>query len=232
MLRSFTAGTHATYERLLEDPAAAAHLELTSDLSAIHADNDFRVELPGAHNEAYLELFDSSPVASSSLFKRPAEYSDGTQTSFALSRYQQLNLELEHVSAALARAKDKGGLAQLNGSREVLFDRAQEYLSTLADPTRVSAENLRGFKYTYEKLTFDHSPLRFETWKRAASQSDGKIYVWRGDKAFTKLTGVFADSIPFRPDSRALAKERDAQSGTANLFNELAAVGSSSMGTG
>src|SRR5262245_37174534 len=99
------------------------------------------------------------------------------------------------------------------------------------DPTRVSAENPEGFKFRYEKMMYEKSVLKYESFDQAiAEMGDKKTTVWRGDYSFARLIGMAPNNDIRQPDAKKVAKQRDANQQLSNIFDDLKKLEGNAVG--
>ena len=234
-LEKFTSKTVEAFYRVKAEPTKAQGVFL-SDVDAIKADNSYRLNLKPAGNEALIGLFDPAKAQVSSLFKSINNNKSGTDQSFLISRYQQLDLEMWHVLQSLKSSGDAAGTEQLMNHRRALFTLAKTELQKAAPAVAgapASPGNPLGFTQAYEKLAYENSPLSLPSLDQAIrAMGDDNIRVWRGDIFAVDKIGIYPDYLPTNPDAFDLAAIRGRNSGTASITSDLARVGGSSLGSG
>ncbi len=229
-LARFTAATRERFQHLAQNPEHAAAARVLSDVPAIRADNRFEVSLPARGNEALIALFDPAATAQDALFGTRNRLTHYSPLSMTLSRYQQVDLEMWHVEMGLVRAGDRAGAKAMRQHREALFDLAQSHATALR---RASEGTPDGFAFEHERQMWNHSPLRFSSFKAMVRRTgDRTMHIWRGDIAAAKRIGMWPDNVPFRENARQIAELRDARTGTVSLVRELEALAGKSGGTG
>jgi prophage maintenance system killer protein len=195
------------------------------DQAMMAADNKFQVNLsPGSHQDL-VKLYDPKAVKADTLFKSAggAMSADSTLATTAMSRYDQLDLEMWHMQQAMDRCGDADGVKGMQQNRAALFDAAKGFLK----------ENPSTKPPKVEALKLSTSPLRFNSFDEATkSIDDDKIMLWRGDLAAAKLMGVQADYIPLRADAKDDGATRESKGGTGSLIDQLNSLSGSAIGTG
>jgi hypothetical protein len=220
-LTEFTAKTRDAFSKL---SAEGDQAKIGDDLPVIHADNQYAVKLqPGSHQDL-VQLFDPKAVVPvAALFEGREMSQHSTFATTAMSRYDQLDLELWHMQRAMTEAGDTSGVQGMQANREALFGLAKTYLE----------EHPSARPQNVEKLKLENSPLRFSSFSEAIKHTDdNKITLWRGDLALSKLIGAQPDYIPLRNDAKDDAKIRDSRGGTASVVAQLQSLSGTAEGTG
>lgn len=220
-LLDFTARNRRLFANLCKNPEAAAKVTVASDTVAMKADNKYRIELPPTGNKEFVALFDVTKSESKKLFATEGSYGkSGTDSSFCMSRYSQIDLEMWHAQKALERAGDKDGVKQMLQHRSRLFEKAKHFLGTETGEKAVKGEdNPLGFTKGYEQAMYDKSPLRhasFEAYRK--KENDDTMTLWQGAMGFVDKIGMHPDNNPRTADAMDIGDRRQKQGGTHNLI--------------
>ncbi len=220
-LDTLTRHTRAVFAALSADPSRA---RVRSDREAIAADQRYRPRFPSYLHAELIALADPDRSDDEALFAPTEHFAENrSRASFAISRYQQHDLELWHLSHALREAGDEEGAKRVRLHRNRLFERARAYVLTkTADPGAAAPGNPNGFRTAHEQIAFEHSPLASPSLgDHVARHGDDSIRLWRGELAIAAWTGIHPQSIPFHPDARALARRRARSNGSGNYVLDL-----------
>jgi hypothetical protein len=185
-------------------------------------------------NASFIRLFDPAGIPPDRLFHRFDGAESGySVATFAMSRYEQLDLEMWHVERGLKDAGDRAGAQQMHEYRSALFDITGKYLADHAPQDHRTADNPLGFTTSYEKIQYEHSPLRYPTFKKFLSKhGDDDMWIWHGDSIGSRFVGIHGTNTPLTKAARGVAKQRGERGGTNDFIAELHRVEGSSDATG
>ena len=218
-LKAITEPTVKLYDGLVADPNAAKDITVRDDVRARQGDARYSVDPSREMAKVLTDLSDFSHLDPKRLF---AMSGGRSETASVMSKHAQLDLELWELEQGLRNTKQKAQLKQVHEARAKLFEMARSEMLSHRDETRVSPENPEGFKYRYEKLMYDTSPLRFKSLDAAIkAEGDNKMTVWRGDYAFAKLIGMAPNNDIRQPDALRIASDREKQGQVTNLYDDL-----------
>ena len=154
-----------------------------------------------------------------------------TAASSTISRHAQLDLELWYVEQGLRGTKHKDLAEQVHLHRSQLFDMAIAELAKAKDETRVSPENPMGFKFKYEQMMYESSPLRHGTLNQAIKKDgDSKMTIWRGDYSFARAIGMALNNDVRQPSAKKVAQQRDEKHQLTNMYDDLVNLEGSAVG--
>jgi hypothetical protein len=229
-LTALTSDTRSFYDKLIADPQAGKNVTVKSDAAQRGADTEYKLLPHRETAEMLAMLSDVSMLDPKKIFTIDDYGKNGTATSETLSKHQQMDLELWYIEKGIKDAGYKDLLPQVHANRQKLFEMARAELLLHTDPTRVSAENPMGFKFKYEKMMYDTSPLRYPSLDAAIKgMGDGKITVWRGDYSFSKA-GMAPNNDLRQPDARGVAKGRAEHEQITNLMDDLMLLEGNAVG--
>jgi hypothetical protein len=237
-LKAITDETRALYDKLATNPAFGKDIVVRDDATVRKADARYQLAPEPEVGKMLADLTDVSLLDPAKMFRMNAHSKygspttgNGSATSATLSKHGQVDLEFWYVEKGLRDSGQTELADQVRVNRAALFDLARKDMLANLDPTRVSPENPMGFRYKYEKMMFDTSPLRFETFDAAiAAIGDQKMTVWRGDYSFSRLLGMAPNNDIRQPDAKKVAKQRDDNSQLTNLYDDLNKLEGSAIG--
>lgn len=229
LLKKLTSETVALHTKVAADAKTGEKVVVLPDNDQRKADAEYRL---APHPEVAKLLVEVANVdkmdPARSLTVSSAR---GTAATGAMSKYAQHDLELWYLQRGLSDGGNTALANQVQKEREKLFTMAKEKVASFKDSTRVSAENPQGFKFKYEQMMFNASPLRFGSLKEAvATEGDSKVTVWRGDYSFAKLIGMAPNNDVRQKDAKAVAGDRFQNGAVALLYDELMKLEGSAMG--
>ncbi len=229
-LTALTGDTRALYDNILKDPNAAKDIKVQDDTAARAADEKYKLNPDPAVAKMLTELSDLSKIDPKSMFQ--VNGSRGTATSSIVSKHTQLDLELWYLEKGLKDSKQTEYAQQVHEHRAQLFEVARGELLKSTDPTRVSPENPMGFRFQYEKMMYDTSPLRFKTLDEAlGAMGDSKMTFWRGDYSFSRMVGMAPNNDVRQPDAKHIAEERAGKAQITNMYDDLTHLEGTAVGS-
>jgi hypothetical protein len=229
-LQAITRETRDFYDRVAGDPTAANNIKIRSDAGVREGDSKYQLHPEREVAEMLTMLSDVDAFDPKKIFAVNGGAGEGTASSATMSKYAQMDLELWYTQKGIKDAGYKDLLPKVKGNRERLFEMARTELLSHTDPSRVSPENPQGFRYKYEKMMYDSSPLRFETLDAAIkTMGDKKTTVWRGDYAFSKA-GMAPNNDIRQPDAKHIAEGRAEHHQLTNLFDDLVRLEGNAVG--
>lgn len=228
-LLEITAETRALYDKVAKDPKAGEGFCVRPDQAAWKADASYQLRPEPEVARLLAELCDVDKIDKAQLFR--INSASGTRISSTISKHAQVDLELWYVERGL-RDTGMGELAdKVRGERAKLFDLAKARLKELGSEARVSPENPNGFKFRYEQLMYESSPLKHASFEEALDKDgDDKITVWRGDYSFARLIGMAPNNDVRQPDAKAIAEDRAEKGQVTNLYDDLMKLEGSAVG--
>lgn len=230
-LAQITADTRALYERARADADLAAKIEVQDDATARAADADYALSPTAAVAATLTDAASPDKLDPEKLFKIGGGTGRGTEASAVLSKYAQVDLEYWYLEDGLARSGADEAVVKVRTARNALFAMAKEAVGKTRDEARVSPENPHGFRYRYEQLMYETSPLSCATLDEARTKfGDDSITVWRGDYSFSRLIGMAPNNDVRQPDAKAVAEDREDKGQIGNLYDDLVKLEGSAMG--
>ncbi|MFZ5469433.1 MAG: Fic family protein [Myxococcota bacterium] len=229
VLKKITESTRALYDKVVADPSAGKNVVVRDEQSARKADAAYRIAPEPEVAKLLTELADVSKLDPVAIFQISG--AKGTAVSSAISKHSQMDLELWYLEKGLREGGYSELANQVVAQRAKLFELGRGLIEKLKDPSRVSPDNPQGFRYRYEKMMFETSPLRFSSFEEAVrKEGDRKLTVWRGDYSFSRLIGMAPNNDVRQPDAKAIAKERSKKGQLTNLFDDLVKLEGSATG--
>ncbi len=229
ILQQITNPTRIAFDKLLKAGSAGKGPKVHSDASAIKADGSLSVNVGGVNKEMFISLLNPTNVSAKNLF---APDKGASPLTMIMSRYQQADLELWHVGQSFKGKGDKASIAKIEKHRDVLFSRARAELHKRIKKGSKDDDNPLGAKHEYERLQYQHSPLRYADRKSFVKKhGDSDATIFRGEN-FAKWSGVHIDSVPFRPGLKATSAMYAKKQGALKLFDLLRTVQVDTVGTG
>jgi hypothetical protein len=230
--------TRAFYERIVADPDAGKAAKVRDDARARTADQQYKLSPEPEVAAMLTRLSDPSALDPTKMFQfgvnsayGGAGNGSGTRTSAVLSKYTQMDLEFWYIERGLRDSKQPEMVEQLRANRAKLFEMAKAEIDKTKDATRVSPENPEGFRYKYEKMMYDVSPLRFASFDEAIHElGDKRMTVWRGDYSFSKLLGMAPNNDIRQPDAKAVADQRAGKNQITDVYDDLIKLEGSAVG--
>jgi Fic/DOC family len=230
-LQKLTEETRALYEKVKADPDAGKGIVVRDDAAARKADTQYKLAPEPEVAQMLTELTDVSKLDAAAMFKIGGGAGRGTAISATISKHAQIDLEFWYVEKGLRDGGHDELVEQVRGQRAALFGLAKAELEKHKDTKRVTSENPMGFQFEYEKMMFDTSPLRFESFEQAQDEvGDNKITVWRGDYSFARLIGMAPNNDIRQPDAKKVADDRAENSQITNIFDDLVKLEGSAVG--
>jgi len=229
LLKKITLETVAMHTKVAADPAAGEKVLVEPDNKQREADAEYRLS---PHPRVARLLVDVVSVDKLDKVRALAVSGlKGTEVSAAISKHSQHDLELWYLEKGLRDTGQPELADQVRGERGKLFTLAREKIGSLKDEARVSAENPEGFKFKYEQMMYQSSPLRFATLDAAIKQDgDKSVTVWRGDYSFAKLIGMAPNNDVRQKDAKKVASDRFETGAVALLYDDLMKLEGSAMG--
>jgi hypothetical protein len=227
-LRRVTEETRALYDRIAQDPSAAQGITVRSDAQAREADSEYKLAPSPEVGKLLADLTDLSQLDSTRVLK----VADGDSVvSGILSKYAQTDLDFWQLERGLRETNQPELADQVRARRVALFEMAKAELAKHRDALRVSAENPQGFRFKYEKMMYDRSPLRFESFDAAVAElGDNTITIWRGDYSFARIIGMAPNNDIRQPDAKAIAAKRWDKNQLTNMYDDFARLQGSAVG--
>lgn len=227
-LKALTEETRGLYDKVAADAGAGAKIVVRSDKQARSADVDYQLKPQREVAEVLVGLAQVSKMDPAKLFTVKG---GRTEMSATMSKHAQVDLELWYLQRGLANAGHDDLSAKVREQRGELFAAAKKQLGTLGDKTRVSPENPLGFKFKYEQMMYESSPLSAATFEEALKKfGDSKTTVWRGDYSFARLIGMAPNNDVRQPDAKAVADDRADKHQVTNVFDDLVKLEGSAVG--
>ncbi|MEO8702743.1 MAG: Fic family protein [Kofleriaceae bacterium] len=230
-LQTLTADTRALYDKVVADPDAGKGIVVRDDAAARKADTQYKLAPEPEVAQMLTDLTDVSKLDAAAMFKIQGGTGRGTAISATLSKHAQIDLEFWYVEKGLRDSGHDDLVEQVRVQRAALFGLAKAELDKHKDPKRVSSENPMGFKFEYEKMMFDTSPLRFESFEQAVDEiGDQKMTVWRGDYSFARIIGMAPNNDIRQPDAKSVASDRADNNQITNIYDDLVKLEGSAVG--
>lgn len=235
LLASTNESTRQFYDRIAADPDAAKTAKVRDDARARKADQEYRLSPDPEVGALLAKLSDPALLDPTRLFgfdsNATSPVGTGTKSSAILSKYQQMDLELWYIEKGLRDSKQPEMIEQVRASRAKLFEMARAELAKTSDPSRVSAENPHGFRFKYEAMMHDTSPLRFASFDEALRElGDKRTTVWRGDYSFSKLMGMAPNNDVRQADAKAIANQRAKKGQITDIYDDLVKLEGTAVG--
>ncbi len=229
LLKKLTAETVALHTKVAADPKAGEKIVVVPDNEQRKADAEYRLAPHPEVAKLLVELANVDKMDPARMLTVSSPR--GTATTGAISKYAQHDLELWYLQRGLSDGGNSGLADQVGKEREKLFKIAKEKVAGFKDAARVTPENPQGFKFKYEQMMFNSSPLRFGSLKEAvAAEGDSKVTVWRGDYSFAKLIGMAPNNDVRQKDAKSVAGDRFQNGAVALLYDELMKLEGSAVG--
>jgi hypothetical protein len=227
-LKEVTQETRDFYERVAKDPAAANGVVVRNDATSREADAEYKLAPSPEVGKMLTDLTDLSSLDSSKLLSGSGS---GTKLSTVMSRYAQIDLEFWYLEQGLHDSGQKELAEQVRQHRIKLFEMAKAEMAKHKDATRVSNDNPDGFHFKYEKMMYDRSPLRFESFEQAVKElGDNTITIWRGDYSFARIIGMAPNNDIRQPDAKKVADKRWDKGQVTNVYDDLSKLEGSAIG--
>jgi len=229
-LEKITEATRALYYKVAADASAGKDIVVRDDAAARKADAKYKLAPSPEVAKLLTELTDLGSLDASALFS--VKGANGTAVSSTASKYSQIDLEFWYLEKGLREQGYEPLVEEVRAHRAKLFDMAKAAIEKSKDATRVSPENPNGFRFKYEKMMFDSSPLRFGSFDEAIkAEGDKQVTVWRGDYSFARVIGMAPNNDIRQPDAKAIAKGREKHRQLTNVYDDLSKLEGSAVGS-
>ncbi|MDQ3339218.1 MAG: Fic family protein [Myxococcota bacterium] len=238
LLASTNESTRQFYDQISADPDAGKGIKVRDDGRARSADQAYKLS-PDPEVAAMLaKLSDTSALDPTKAFQFDVGSSwgtpgngNGTRNSAVMSKYTQMDLELWYIEKGLRDSKQPELVEQVRANRARLFEMARAEMLKASDATRISDENPHGFRFKYEQMMHDTSPLRFASFDEAINElGDKRMTVWRGDYSFSKMIGMAPNNDVRQPDAKQVADQRTKKSQITDIYDDLVKLEGSAVG--
>ena len=228
-LKAISKNTRALYRKISKNPEEADNITVRADFNAREADEKYQLKPEPELAKLLTELADISKIDPAQIFS--VKRAQGTDISSTISKYSQIDLEFWYLQRGLEDSGQDALAMQVLSQRAKLFSKAKEHLAAVGEKSRKTEKNPLGFRFKFEKLMYDQSPLRFASLDDAIQkEGDDSINVWRGDYGFAKLIGMAPNNDVRQPDAKAIAKQRAEKGQLTNLFDDLTKLEGSAIG--